>query len=112
MSSVGRRGCTGKRRSACCAARVSAGRRLKHLCAGRGRADMGPSGRRLWEAGDRMCGKLLVAVIPDLLAAQDRLHCLRRRPTPPLAPGRPPPTVEERWVTGRMRHHGDGRPRR
>ena len=28
--------------------------------------------RTLWEVGDRMCGKLLVAVIPDLLAALER----------------------------------------
>jgi len=27
---------------------------------------------RLWEIGDRMCGKLLVAVLPDLLAALER----------------------------------------
>lgn len=28
--------------------------------------------RLLWEVGDRMCGKLLVAVIPDLLSALER----------------------------------------
>ena len=27
---------------------------------------------RVWEMGDRMCGKLLVAVMPDLLAALER----------------------------------------
>lgn len=33
--------------------------------------------RLLWEVGDRMCGKLLVAVIPDLLAALERHGELR-----------------------------------
>ena len=36
--------------------------------------------RLLWEVGDRMCGKLLVAVIPDLLAALERHGELRVAP--------------------------------
>lgn len=35
---------------------------------------------RLWEVGDRMCGKLLAAVIPDLLAALERHGELRVTP--------------------------------
>ena len=35
---------------------------------------------RLWEVGDRMCGKLLVAVLPDLLAALERHGDLRVSP--------------------------------
>lgn len=36
--------------------------------------------RLLWDVGDRMCGKLLVAVIPDLLAALERHGELRVTP--------------------------------
>jgi len=36
--------------------------------------------RQLWEVGDRMCGKLLVAVIPQLLAALERHEELRVSP--------------------------------
>lgn len=36
--------------------------------------------RLLWEVGDRMCGKLLVAVIPELLGALERHGELRVRP--------------------------------
>ena len=35
--------------------------------------------RRIWDAGDRMCGKLLVAVLPDLLAGLERHGELRLR---------------------------------
>ena len=41
-----------------------------------GRA-VGEALRYLWEVGDRMCGKLLVAAIPDLLAALERHGELR-----------------------------------
>ena len=36
--------------------------------------------RLLWEVGDRMCGKLLVAVLPDLLAALERHGELQAAP--------------------------------
>lgn len=36
--------------------------------------------RYLWEVGDRMCGKLLVAAIPDLMAALERHGELRMSP--------------------------------
>jgi len=35
-------------------------------------ADVAAALEKLWEVGDRMCGKLLVAVLPDLLAALER----------------------------------------
>jgi hypothetical protein len=35
---------------------------------------------RLWEVGDRMCGELLAAVLPDLLAALERHGDLRVSP--------------------------------
>jgi len=35
---------------------------------------------QLWEVGDRMCGKLLAAVMPDLLAALERHHELEVAP--------------------------------
>jgi hypothetical protein len=35
---------------------------------------------KLWEVGDRMCGKLLAAVMPDLLAALERHGELRVSP--------------------------------
>ncbi|MBI2862598.1 MAG: hypothetical protein HYX89_07245 [Chloroflexi bacterium] len=55
------------------------------LVNGGGRARMAPKGRprrygsevtavltKLWEVGDRMCGKLLAAIMPDLLGALER----------------------------------------
>lgn len=41
---------------------------------------VGEALRQLWEVGDRMCGKLLVAVIPGLLAALERHGELRVSP--------------------------------
>ena len=52
--------------------------------------------RYLWEVGDRMCGKLLVAAIPDLLAALERHGELQ---TDPARYGAPfSASVQRRWT--------------